>query len=464
MPQSVRRFALLILFLGLLVAAPRGASALDPGTALQAYVEKPDTSYGWVKRRDGEIGGVKYAELILTSQTWRDIVWKHQVFIMVPEKVDTPEHGLLLISGGAWKPELEEPVKGDEKLPQELVVMATACKRSGAPVILLNQVPQQPIFDGKTEDAIISYTFEEYLKSGDLEWPLLLPMVKSAVKAMDCAQEFGKKELNLDLKNFTVTGASKRGWTTWLTGAADKRATAIAPMVIDVLNMQAQMKHQLETWGAYSVQIQDYTDRGIQSAAGSEAGTRLNKIVDPYNYRDKLTQPKLLIMGTNDPYWTLDACNIYWNDLEGEKYLLYVPNNGHGLNDFGRLLGSISAWHKKNAGTLEFPKLTWDIAESAENLTLDLKSDQAPKKVVAWVATAPTRDFRESKWTSVPMVEKDGGWQFVLPTPAEGYAATFGEAVYDAGGTPFYLSTNVRIIKAPNAPIAEVPTESAKGN
>ncbi|MBX7165345.1 MAG: PhoPQ-activated pathogenicity-related family protein [Pirellulales bacterium] len=453
---TLRAGSVICAVLVLLVSVRPAAAQLAPSSALKAYVAKPDASYAWTKRREGTVGGVKYAELILTSQTWRDIVWRHQLLILVPEKVETPEHALLLISGGGWKDSLAEPPKADEPLAEETAVLATACKRAGAPVVLLSQVPQQPIFGGMVEDEIISYTFEQYLKTGDLEWPLLLPMAKSAVRAMDATQEFANAELGTTIKSFTVTGASKRGWTTWLTGAVDPRATAIAPMVIDMLNTPAQMKHQLATWGEFSEQIEDYTRRGIQSSEGTEGGQRLNTIVDPYSYRATLTQPKLLIFGTNDRYWPLDACNLYWNDLQGDKYLLYVPNNGHGLNDFQRLLGSITALHKMNAGKLEFPKFAWNFDENADRLLLTTTSNQKPKKMVAWTCTAPTRDVREAKWSQQPMTESEAGWSFELPTPKEGYAATFAEGVYDAGGMPYYLSSNVRIIKAPGAPEAKV--------
>lgn len=458
----IRRFALsiaLILLAVAIFAAPAApALAQVSEGALYDYVTKPDDSYTWKVRQKTKVGDVEAVEIILTSQTWRDIVWKHQLILFRPPEIKNNQ-GLLLISGGSWKDELEEPpADGAQNLPPESFVLASLVKRIGSPVALINQVPFQPVFDGMVEDQIISYTFERFLETGERDWPLLLPMTKAAVRAMDTTQEYAQKHWSANIESFTVTGGSKRGWTTWLTGAVDARATAIAPIVIDVLNMPAQMDHQLAAWGKYSEQIADYTRRGIQLKSQSPRGRELNAIADPYSYRAVLTQPKLLIIGTNDPYWPLDALNIYWDDLKGEKYILYVPNNGHGVNDLKRIVGSISALHRSAAGEMTMPKLDWKMDGDGKALKLEVSADRAPKSVSAWRATSPTLDFRPAEWTSEPVEASGDAYIYTFAVPTDGYAALFGELEFEADGVPYFLSTNVLIGKGPDAPEVSQPS------
>ena len=74
-----------------------------------------------------------------------------------------------------------------------------------------------------------------------------------------------------------------------------------------VLNMAPHSKLQREAFGGQpSEQIDDY--RGLDEFIATPRGADLRKIVDPWEYRQRLTQPKLLIFGTNDRYWPLDAC------------------------------------------------------------------------------------------------------------------------------------------------------------
>ena len=442
-------------------AAPTAPAATP--SALEQYVAKPDASYRWQKRREGQLGAGTYVELTLTSQTWRDIPWKHQLFIYRPSTVESKSQAMLLIAGGSWNDSLEQPpVPGNDKLPGEASVVAGLAEIMRAPVAVLMQVPEQPLFGGKKEDEIISFTFAEYMKSGDAEWPLLLPMVKSAVRAMDAVQEFAKAEWQLEVQNFLVTGASKRGWTTWLTAAVDPRVNALAPMVINMLNMRPHMELQKESFGGYSEQIADYTEKGLQDHQDTDRGGSLRAIVDPYSYRGQLPQPKLVILGTNDRYWPVDAAKLYWDGLEGEKYILYVPNNGHGIRDYPRVLGTVFALYEHVANKRPLPQLSWKFTDQGDTLRLDLSCDTKPESVTAWTARAKTRDFREAQWAPRPAQlseQNDGGFVVDLKKPADGFAAVFAEAQFNGRAMPFYLSTNLRV----TAP-AKTAAASSGGN
>lgn len=414
---------------------------------LAEYVARPDTSYGFTRLGEGKLpDGALYTEIVLTSQTWRDITWKHRLTIVRPAELVKPSHALLIISGGEWRDGTEK-ARFDNK-NRDLQNAGALAAMTRLPVAVLNQVPFQPIFGGKYEDAIISHTFEQFMKTGEADWPLLMPMVKAAVRAMDTVQTVARDDWKMEIPNFVVTGASKRGWTTYLTSTVDKRVSALAPMVFDTLSMNAQMKYQVESYGKYSEQIADYTDKKLQDHLDTPPGRKLVALVDPYEYIEKLTQPKLIILGTNDRYWTLDALNLYWPALKGEKYVLYVPNSGHGLNDFRRVSSDIAALVLRAAGKLEFPKPSWEFAESGDSLKLTLRCNVKPTQVLGWTTTAKTRDFRDSKWTSQELETQGDAYTLTLPRPQKGMAAGFGELHFDIDGHPLFLSTTIRIVEA----------------
>jgi PhoPQ-activated pathogenicity-related protein len=419
---------------------------------LADYVAAPDDSYEWAKRTEGTIRGCLYVELTLTSQTWRDIVWRHQLFIIKPPTVrEEAKHGLLFIAGGSWRDELADP-NTQVNLPREAELLALAALQFKTPIAILLHVPQQPIFDGKKEDEIIAYTFDEFLKTKDGTWPLLAPMVKSAVRAMDAISQASKKEWGLEVEKFTVTGASKRGWTTWLTGAVDDRVVAIAPMVIDMLNLSEQIALQKATFGDLSEQVADYKERNLDEYINTPAGKALRQIVDPWEYRQRLTQPKLVILGTNDAYWPLDAASLYFNELPGEKHLLYIPNNGHGLPDRARVIAGLNAIHQRVITGKPLPKLSWKFDNGGALAKIRVETDVSASRMVVWSAMAPTRDFRKAKWSSRAIGEPSANpglhWAAATqPQPVKGYAAQFIEAVFHEGTEQeFSLTTAVQIV------------------
>jgi PhoPQ-activated pathogenicity-related protein len=226
---------------------------------------------------------------------------------------------------------------------------------------------------------------------------------------------------------------------------ADPRILATAPMVIDVLNFRPQMQHQLDTWGKYSEQIHDYTEKGlIKPGEETPREVELRRMMDPYTYRKGLTLPKLLINGTNDPYWVVDAMQWYWNDLIDPKYVLQVPNAGHGLDGgHERVFATLAAFFGHVAEGRPLPKLAWNYSHDDRRLLLALDSSAKPKAARLWRAYSPSKDFRKAKWDSRPMAEADGGFLGELPLPEEGHVAIFGELEFRFHELPYCLTTLV---------------------
>ena len=315
-----------------------------------------------------------------------------------------------------------------------------------APCVFLHQIPNQPLMGGRVEDDLISETFLKYLDSKDKTWPLLFPMVKSAVRAMDAIQELAEEEYGAQIEQFVVTGGSKRGWTTWLTAVADQRVAGIAPIVIDTLNLPVQMKHQMDTWGEYSEQIADYTSKGLVKVMHEQPDNPLWRWVDPYTYRHQLELPKLLINGTNDRYWVVDAMNLYWDQLAGQKHVLYVPNGGHGL-DAGKedALTTLAVFTQHVALDQQLPQLTWQHDEDHGRMRLTVGSDTIPESVALWSARSETRDFRSSKWSSTPIkASAEGSFTAHVDHPKSGHVAFHAEATYSFGPLIYGLSTQIR--------------------
>ena len=380
----------IVLLLGWFAALSALADEESPDypipSALDDYVSRSEDTFAWKLRQKRPCEEGTLYDIDLTSQTWHRIVWQHVLRIHEPSKLDHPRHVLLFVTGGSNG---RRPGDKDAQMGFQLANLA------GARVATLHQVPNQPLFDGRSEDDLITETWLRYLETGDATWPLLFPMVKSAVKAMDAVEAVARSEWNGTVEGFVITGGSKRGWTSWLTPATDNRVIATAPMVIDVLNFRPQMKHQLDTWGEYSEQIRDYTSKGlIKEGDETPREVQLRRMMDPYGYRSRLALPKLLINGTNDPYWVVDAMKLYWHDLPGAKYVLQVPNAGHGLEG-GResAFGTLAAFFRHAAAGTEPPKLAWTNSQEDDRLSLTVESSSQPKTARIWVAHSESKDF-----------------------------------------------------------------------
>ncbi|MGB2807001.1 MAG: efflux RND transporter permease subunit [Sedimentisphaerales bacterium] len=442
--KSNRYFMMLAL---LVIVAPQ----LVFGTALDDYVKKPDASYKYSLVNTIEGKGYTAYVIDMTSQSWRNkkevdrTLWKHWLTIIKPDKIKS-DMGLLWINGGSNNN--DAPKNAD-------FMMVQIALGSGTVVADLKMVPNQPLNfpDGgrpRYEDAIIAYTFDKCLTTGDQTWPLLLPMVKSAVRAMDTVQNYLASDAGgpVKVKKFLVSGASKRGWTTWLTAAVDKRVAAIGPAVIDVLNMKESMRHHFSAYGFYAPAIQDYQEMKIFDRLGTAEGEAMRKLIDPYEYRDRYTMPKFLISSTGDQFFLPDSAQFYYDDLPGDKYLRYIPNTDHGL-DFSAA-ASLLLFYKSILNDSPLPEFTWKV--TGDKIRIKPISGKL-KEVNLWQASnEKTRDFRVDTigrvWKSSPLEPRDNGRYVArVAKPEKGWTAFFVEMVYDSGDAVTHkFTTQVHVV------------------
>ncbi len=432
----------------------QSAVARDPApaqTALDQYIAKPDASYQWkvasVKRGEGYTTFV----IDLKSQSWRSepevdrTLWEHWLTIVKPDGVQA-KTAMLLISGGGNKGGAPDDAAG---MVRQLAI------GSKSVVAELKQVPNQPLEflqDGKkrVEDDLIAYTWVKLMQTGDPTWTARMPMVKSAVRAMDTVQavlasdEGGK----LPIDSFVVAGASKRGWTTWLTGAVDKRVVAIIPIVIDILNVRHSMQHHHDAYGFWAPAIGDYVRHKVTEMRDTPEYAGLLKLEDPYSYIDRLTMPKYIINASGDEFFLPDGSKFYFDQLKGEKYLRYVPNAKHSL-DGSDAVQSVLAFYQTVLAGKPRPKFNWTFADDG---SIQVTPQDKPRQVNLWQATNPkARDFRLD--TIGPAFQStelqptaSGDYVAKVSKPESGWSAFFVELVYESGfEVPLKFTTAVRI-------------------
>ena len=440
---------------------------------IQAYAAKPDANYQYKLHKT--IKGEKHTTHILhmTSGDWlttaqvEDPTWWHWVHIVVPNNL-TSNIGMLFIAGGSRKP--NEPKDADA------LIQAIALN-TGSVAIHLHNIPNQPVkFVGDTakprkEDALIAYAWRQYLENGateeHIEWLPRLPMARAAVRAMDAATDYMAKTQNHTLDQYVVAGASKRGWTTWATAIADTRVIAIAPIVIDMLNVVPSFEHHWQAYGNWSPAINNYVDENIMPWMRSTEFKRLLNNVDPYSYRDQLTLPKMMIYASGDEFFLPDSWQFYWQDLTGEKHLRYVPNTGHSLKNTDAI-ETLIAFHHSIVTNTPRPDFAWRVEDEALFIQADKRF--LPESVTLWQATNENaRDFRINvigkKWISktIPLSE-NGFYNLRAETPPKGWTAFFAELTYPTVGKyPFKMTTGV--VVTPNTlPHAPYNPEEPKGS
>lgn len=421
-------------------------------TDLDRYVKKPDPSYSWkVVSATKSADGMNQVVLDMISQNWltpdkvNRTEWQHWLVLNFPDDVKS-NVGFLMIDGGS---------NGDKAPTSAGFGVAALAKAASSVIVQLKNIPNQPLIfenDGqpRVEDDLIGYTWDKFLETGDSSWPVRSAMVKAAVRAMDAVTEFmasaegGQRKID----QYVVAGGSKRGWTTWLTGAVDDRVVGIAPMVIDVVNTNISMRHHFAAYGFWAPAVGNYVQHEIMQRMDHPRLEDLYKLEDPLNYKDRLLMPKLVINAAGDQFFLPDSSQFYWDQLKGPKALRYVPNTDHGLGG-SDVPFTVLAFYTMMQKNQPLPDFQWNITKSG----IQIQANDRPVELKLWQATNPeARDFRMEtlgkKYTSQSItLDSSGATLAQVSTPEKGWTAYFVEATYDVGApAPLKVTSGIHVV------------------
>ena len=289
-----------------------------------------------------------------TSQKWltpKDSnihVWWHILAVVVPDNVDTSlDSSLLFIAGSkntpSWLPSVD-----DDKLRWSGVL--TVKTRSTAAV--LYQIPNAPVqFSNdpwnkpkRTEDSIIAFTWWKFTTASaherNPEWLLQFPMTKAGIKAMDVMQQVIPQYIgNSPINKISVTGLSKRGWTTWLVGAVEaarpnSRLLSIMPIVLDLANVQEFLHRQIQYYGAWTYALFDYIECNMTVTSDTPEVRELLEHVDMWYYMDRFNgTPSYVITAGGDQFQMPDNHRFFAHKLTSKQSYFYtVKNADHSLD------------------------------------------------------------------------------------------------------------------------------------
>lgn len=439
---------------------------------LEAYVVAKDDAFEYKLVDEIKEEGYTFYVIRMVSQKWlttqevQDPIWWHWLTIIVPEGAKSNK-GMLFINGGSHN--TKQPKK-----PKDMTLQVAMGSQSV--VVGLHNIPNQPTiflnddYGPRGEDELIAFGWRQFLERGakteDAEWLARFPMTKAAVRAMDVVSEFTADSTEVKIDEFVVAGGSKRGWTTWTTAIVDDRVIGIVPIVIDMLNVIPSFNHHWRAYGKWAEAVGDYQSEGVMEWQNSQEYQQMVELTEPYNFREKLTMPKLILNATGDQFFLPDSWQFYWNDLLGEKHLRYVPNSEHSMRDTDAI-ESLVAFYQMILANQQRPDFNWEVLNGAINI--QTKKEFQPTAITLWKANNPkSRNFqvaeigRAYEATTIP-ISADGKYQIQVDQPTEGWTAFFVELTFaGVGDIPLKLSSGV-VVTPDTYPYESYKSENPQG-
>lgn len=394
----------------------------------------------------GELFQVEVNRYQMLSQSWSPDKmvtpekWQHDVDIYIPETPKT-QRALVVVNNGINYDNGSQKSAKPTDFSEE--VLAEIARVTNTIVISVSNIPNQYLTyqnddNPLKEDDSVARSWILFMDAPEQRklMPLHIPMSATVSQAMIVA----KKELKKwNINKFIVTGASKRGWTTWLTAISDPNVEAIVPFVIDLFDTDVALEHMYRSYGGnWPVAFYPYYQKGIDKLVKTANFSKLLEIEDPLRYMNSIYQsrlaiPKYIVNASGDDFYVPDNTRFYYDKLPGDKSLRIAPNTDHyGILKFTEqsIISFVNRFQSKKA----LPQINSLI----QNKTLTVNFSENPVKIIRWTAiNTKARDFRYAcgirYLPSSIDVPSDNKIDVSLSYANSGWEATYIEATFDDG-------------------------------
>ncbi|CAH1784288.1 unnamed protein product [Owenia fusiformis] len=409
-------------------------------TPLDDYVHRPDSSYSWREVASYSKPGAQVYVVNMTSQIWKDAtvttrsLWWHFLVIALPTNVEHWDASFVYISNGNNE-DINPPHENQYRVNASSMYAAAM----GAPVAYLMHIPNQHMYFvddpdqiRRREDGITAWTWMQWLTVNNATDPDLLirlPMIKATVRAFDTVAAFAKeKDSRYNIDKFMPAGESKRGWTTWMVGAVDRRVFAMTPMVLSILNFKQVLMKHWQSLGGWTFAFGDFYTEGVTAHFDNPNLQLMADVVDPFSYRHRLDMPKMYIQGASDEFFQCDDSSYFYPEMKQPFFLVNLENTGHNLrgHDARIFSNNVAFFHNALAGR-PWPSIEWEIQNDDELRlgSITVRTLEVPSSIRVWYSITTQhvqgrRDFRQrilSYEGETPQVVNNEGQMWIQDIP-----------------------------------------------
>ena len=337
----------------------------------------------------------------LTDQEVTNFVWWHRVIVYIPDQFDDSISDTMYLNNGGGNNRNSD---GSNKSPENcrpgtaVNSYVRLAAYTGTVVADMRDNPNQAMIyyeelarnKSRTEDAIIAYSWRHFIEvnEDDFDWLLQIPMNKAIIKVFNAIQDFTKDNHGLNIEKYSISGYSKRGWTSWLAAALDDRVIASLPVVFDLLKCSENLHQHYQSLGGWSFAFSPYYNEDLTKHLDDQLFQEMQCIIDPwdwlYKYQEKNT-PIFHTGTTGDEFFMPTDALVYLDDFKQQHestWIRYLHNTEHTTGAHDLFQDDLYIAHRilyvnaaKNTWQEVIPKITWNSEVNATHGKIHVTTD-----------------------------------------------------------------------------------------